>query len=53
MNHNPISLFVLKLTLVISVILKHDAFYAQHNLSTRSFVLSGSKRIVLSQPNIE
>jgi len=41
-------LFVLKLTLVISFILKHDAFYAQHNLSMRSFVLSASKRIVFS-----
>ncbi|XP_027940786.1 glycerophosphodiester phosphodiesterase GDPDL1-like [Vigna unguiculata] len=28
--------------------IQHDAFYAQHNLSMRSFVLSASKRIVFS-----
>lgn len=41
-------MFVLKLTLVFSDILKHDAFYTQHNLSVRNVVLSASRKIVFS-----
>ena len=47
-SHDSVSLFVSKLTLVFSDTFKHDTFYAQHNLSMRSFVISASKRIVFS-----
>lgn len=46
--HNLVSLFVLKLTLTFSDILQHDAFYSQHNLSMRSFVLAVSRRLHVS-----
>ena len=46
--YHSVSLFVLKLSIVFSDILQHDAFFSQHNLSMRSFVLSASRRVVIS-----
>lgn len=54
-SYDLVSLFVLKLTLAFDDILQHDAFYAQHKLSMKRFVLSVSRRVrvnYISSPEI-
>jgi glycerophosphoryl diester phosphodiesterase len=47
-SHDLVSLFVLKITFGFADILQHDAFYTQHNLSMRSYVLSVSRKVRLN-----